>query len=506
MIQQHAQHVFSLSGSPHRVMARPPQQQPRSILKKSSSAPTSPSYTTPSSPLASPPLMSSPFESFAVTGYRPQQWSVIGIARAQMRRPSMTAYSVNAQTANTSLTVTLLYVPTETLYAWPFNLSSPGAKGVCYETCSSEKDGAAARIPPEGTMSISLRVLADVIRCWMRIRRERSVLAQHRGSTGMLTSPTSPATSLDQVLDDDEVISDIIDTLRLYQLTPFERSIYLLRQRLPEQSTSESPKQSRQSNVSDQPTPPRGRPQSSSSSSEDGSEDDRDSHHRSDSCGSSQASTVEASPDRSIHPKLTASPKLPKINTIAASSESHDTKTAVPQIHLVEATPQDSAYEERDRILEKSTPKTARGGSFGSRSMDTVHEDASEAVDTDEGSTSSDCGPVKFIDIQACRRAGAEEMPSPKTATSPGPLTAPETSSEEATSSSSKTARATPAKVSFRDPFKGIQRSSSKPEILVEPIEYGSPESLLNSGKIKSSKRPSLDGLRSIFGGRSKSQ
>ncbi|CBQ71892.1 conserved hypothetical protein [Sporisorium reilianum SRZ2] len=503
MIQQHAPHVFTLSGSPHRVATRPPQQPPRSILKKSTSVPTSPSYTTPSSPLASPPLMSSASDPFAVSGYRPQQWSVIGIARAQKRRPSTAA---KAETYNTSLTVTLLYMPTETLYAWPFSLSSPDAKGVCYETCSREQEGGAARVPPEGTMSTSLRVLADVIRCWMRIRRERSALAQHRGSTGSPTSglgsPTT--TSLDQVLDNDEVISDVIDTLRLYQLTPFERSIYLLRQNLPEQSTPEPADPSQQSEA----TSPRGRPQSSSSSSEGGSDDDRDSHHRSDSCASSQASTVEASPERPFHPKLAASPKLPKINTAVASRASaDDDKTAVPQIRLVEATPQDSTYEERDRVLERATPSTARSSSFGSRSMDTVLEDASEALDADDGPATTDSGEVKFINIEACNRAEAEEVSSRKTATLPGsPANTETTSQPPASSSSNKTWRPSPTKVSFRDPFKGIQRSSSKPEIRVEAIEYGSPESLLTSTKIKSSKRPSLDGLRSIFGGRAKSQ
>lgn len=356
-------------------------------------------------------------------------------------------------------------------------------------------------------MSTSLRVLAHVIRCWMRIRRERSALAQHRGSPGSPTSGlSSPTTSLDRVLDDDEVISEIIDTLRLYQLTPFERSIYLLRQVLPEQSSPEPADQSQQSNIHDKPTSSRGRPQPSSSYSEGGSDDDRDSHHRSDSCASSQASTVEASPEPTFHAKLAASPKLPKINTAVASGGSNDMKTAVPQIRLVEATPQDSAYEERDRVLEKAMPTTARNSSFGSRSMDIVHEDASEAVEADEGTITMDIGEVRFIDIQACNRAEAEEVPSPKTATPLSPSATDDTRSRQAASSSTKTARSSPTKVSFRDPFKGIQRSSSKPEIRVEAIEYGSPESLMSSVKVKSSKRPSLDGLRSIFGGKTKSQ
>lgn len=451
--------------------------------------------------------MSPSADTFAASGYPPQQWSVVGITRAQKRRPSSGASSpASTETANTSLTVTLLYMPTETLYAWPFNLSSPGAKGVCYETCSQEKDGSAPRIPPEGNMSTSLRVLADVIRCWMRIRRERSALAQHPSSTGAPTgSPTSPTTSLDRVLDDDEVISDIIDTLRLYPLTPFERSIHLMRQKLPEQSDPEAVDQRPQSTIRDKTTSHRGRPQSSSSSSEGGSDDDRDSHHRSDSCASSQASTVEASPERSFRAKPAGSPKLPKINTAV------DTKPAVPQIRLVEATPQDSAYEERDRVLlERAAPSSARSSSFGSRSMDTVHEDASEAVDADENAATIDSGEVKFIDIQACRRADVEEVPSPKTATPPRSAPTPDTTFQQAATAptSSKTStRASPNKVTFRDPFKGITRSGSKPEIRVEAIEYGSPESLLTSTKAKSSKRPSLDGLRSIFGaGKGKSQ
>ena len=422
--------------------------------------------------------MPSTQEAFATSGYRAIQWSVVGIARTQQRRSSSGSLSKNAATANTSLTVTLLYMPTETLYAWPFNLSSPDAKGVCYETCCPGENGA-TQTPPEGTMSTSLRVLADVIRYWMSIRRERSALTQHRGSTGSLSNgPDSPGTQLDKVLDDDEVINEIIDALRLYQLTPFERSIYLMRQKLPEPSSQDSTALDQQACASVSSSH-RGRQQSNSSvcSTESGCDSDRDSRYRSDSSASSQASNIDWSPDRSLKAKPAASPKLPKINTAVGPAELKDTKTAVPQIRLLEATPQDWCYEERDHVLEKSLASVPRNCSFGGRSMDTVQEDVSEDVEADGGGAAwSGDGEIRLIKIQASHRSKEDDgAASPKTAPLPDSFFGAPQRTKSVRFNDAQPSSSSPTGVVFLDPFKGVACSSSMPEIRVETIEYGRP-------------------------------
>lgn len=497
MLEQHAPHVFALSTSPHKGRPRPA---PRSILKKSSSEPTSPCSSICSWPLATPPTMPFQSESSVASTYQPSQWSVLSITKAKQRRSSSNGISSDAQTTNTSLTVTLIYTPTETLYAWPFNLSSPDAKGVCYETYSRDQHGGAPRLPPHGTMSTSLRVLAAVIRAWMAIRRERSLLAQHRGSTSDgLCSPTT--SSIDRIVDDDEVVDEIIDALRLHQLTPFERSIYLLRQALPEQPTEKAQQPSHQTSALQS-----GRPQSCSSSFNGGSDDDQDWRHRSDSLASSRASTVETIPDDSPRLKQASSPKLSKINTAITPQAPEDPRTAVPQIRLVEATPQDSRYEERDRVLERAVASTSRNNSVGGRSMDTVLEDASEDAETDEATTSSGRKTINLIQIHSCERSETEEQAVGVTATA---FSSPVTPSPYANKFNFEGSRFTPcssSRILFRDPFKADKQFNSKPHIQVEAIEHGSPDSLLGSSKIKVSKRRSLDGLRSLFSSRSKSQ
>lgn len=505
MLEQHAPHVFALSTSPHRQRPPPAQQPPRSILKKPSSEPSTPSHSTPTSPRRmTSPLTSPRSDTFSVSSYHSQHWTVAGIAKAQQQQLS----SPSASAHTTSLTVTLLYLPTETLYAWPFNLSSPGTKGVCYETYSASRDNGEPRRPPEGTMSVSLRVLADVIRCWMRIRRDRAALAKRRGSDNGSTFSTnsSPTSSVDDIVDNDEVMDEIIDTLNLHPLAPLERSIHVLRQVLPEHSgyptQPDDGGSARQRELDSSPA-----------------DSDRDSHHRSDSSASSRASTVEPGVEDAPATQ-SSSPKLPKINTALPRSSSSQSPPPVPQIRLVEATPQETDYTERDRALEKARPANSRKGSFNSRSMDTVHEDATEDNDTkdsasNEATSTFDSEEVTFIKIHPCDRQQAEQGPtsptSPKTATSvassPG---------EASTVKSKRMLSSSPSKVSFRDPFKNVQRSSSKPDIRVETIEYGSPDSLMassnngvvdKSSKTRSTRRPSFEGLRAMFGSnRSKSQ
>ncbi|KAJ1040444.1 hypothetical protein NDA10_000578 [Ustilago hordei] len=508
MLEQHAPHVFTLSTSPHRQRKPPTQQLPRSILKKTSPASCPPSCSTLSSPSSITSPMTSPRSSdFAIPAYHSNQWTVVGIAKAQQRRQS-NPVALPILSQNTSLTVTLLYMPTETLYAWPFNLSSPDAKGVCYETYAAGKHDGHTRRPPEGMMSISLRVLADVIRCWMKIRRTRAALAKRGGpeSSSISSRLNSSPSSVDDVVDNDEVIDEIVEALDLHPLAPLERSIHLLRQVLPEQPGSPT--------RSDNEGCLRQRESILTSS---GSDSDLDSRHRSEPSVSSRASTVEPSLE-DLPSKKTSSPKLPKINTTLPSLSQQNTPS-VPQICLVEATPQEAEYEERDRALEKARPISSRNSSFNSRSMDTVHENDSEDDDNNtcdstlrEATPTHDSGEVTFIKIHPCDRRPLEQhSASPKTAT-PAALNP----KEPIAANSERTHSSSPSKVSFPDPFNSLQRSTSKPDIRVETIEYGSPDSLLvssnkdsvdKSSKTESSRRPSFEGLRAMFGSiRSKSQ
>ncbi|GAC96291.1 hypothetical protein PHSY_003871 [Pseudozyma hubeiensis SY62] len=494
MLEKQATHVSTLPSSPHKERT---QQPPRSILKKPSLEPTSPSSPTFSWPLATPPIMSAPTDPFAVSGYRPSQWSVLSITKTHQQTSFPSSSPTNTETSLSSITVTLLYMPTETLYAWPFNLSSPSAKGVCYETHSREQDGEVSRMPPDGTMSTSLRVLADVIRSWMKIRRERSTLAQHRSSfSSSADGPSSPTTSsIDRVVDDDEVIDEIIDTLRLHQLTPFERCIYLLRQALPEPPLVESRHAAQMAAQSS-----RGRSHSKSSSSSGESDDDQDWRQRSDSSASSRASTVEASPDHSPQPKQRCSAQLSKIDTSVAIRTPHSPESDVPQIRLVEATPQDSAYEERDRVLEKATTLASRSRSSVGRSMDTVHEDDSEDIDAEVGTCDGE--EVNLVKMLPCDRGVvAEDQICPKT------LVPSVASTNAINFKPSKTSPSSPTKVRFRDPFKDVPHANSQIEIRVGATEHSSSDSIQpDPAKSKIPKRPSLDGLRSIFGSRRKSQ
>ncbi len=409
MLEQHSTHVFALSSSPHRRHSQTPAQAPRSILKKSSSEPSSPSSSSP--PLSPRPTMSS----VSYAEYQPHQWSVAGITRAQSSNSSTSSASSSAP--GNRLTVTLLYTPTDTLFAWPFNMSSPGARGVCYETLYSDKETGAVRRPPEGAMSTSLRVLADVIRCWIRIRRDRSSVSRAGGADAAYASASaSPTSSIDALVDNDEVVDQIIEDLGMAQLTPFERSIHLLRQVLPDQ-------------LSEEPTSPTRAPSEAGSSQV--SDDDRDSRHRSDSA-SSRASTLESTADE-VAPAQKASPNCPPKLTIALpKSQQGSPKAEVPQIKLVEATPQEGEYEERDRALERAALARSRKNSPGG--MQTVLE----AEDEDKAATEVDEeGAVTYIEVVPV------DPPSPSIKSQPASPGKP--------------------KVTFRDPFKSIQPGQTEP-------------------------------------------
>lgn len=377
--------------------------------------------------------------------------------------------------------MTLLYMSTETLYAWPFNLSSPDAKGVCYETHSAEKEGEPARIPPEGTMSISLRVLADVIRRWMTIRRG--------SSASLSTLPGSPGSSFDDVVDNDEVVDEIIEDLRLHPLTPFERSVYLLRQNLPHESIEE-PSAAEQPSRRESVPSPGAQSDSSWSSSDAGSEDEPRRRDRSTSSISSRGSMTDGSPSHS--PKDIFPPELPKLDT-ALPAKKKDAE--IPQSRSNEATPRAEAYEDRNVALERAALSRIRDSKCGGRSMDTVHEDASESDDAEVSTPTHD----------SAQRAQAAESLSPRK------VVAAISNAIEAASSSSSGATPSPSKVIFRDPFQGAKNHPSKPAIQAEVVDEDSPETQVafsTRGKPKpktSSKRSSLPGFRSMFGGRSKS-
>ncbi|SNX83207.1 uncharacterized protein MEPE_01913 [Melanopsichium pennsylvanicum] len=492
MLEQQESHVFTRSSSPSLQRPPPTQQQPlpRSILKKShsDSAPTS-TFCSSIYPVSSnsSPTMSPRSEAFSLPAYQPDHWTLVGIARAQ-QRTRFIASSTASAIKNAGLTVTLLYVPTETLFAWPFNLSSPESKGVCFETYSVSQQDGMVRRPPDGAMSTSLRLLAEVIRCWMKIQRERAAQHKRSGSDGSDASRTNiPRSSVDAIVDNDEVVDRIVETLGLIQLTPLERSLHLLRQVLPEQCSPE-----------DDDRDERGHALSlakSSSSAE--SDEDRERQRWSESSSSSRASTVEPSifADQPS-PRKASCPKLPKINTAVPSQEA----TSVPQIRLVEATPQELQYAERDRAFEMGT--ASRNSTFSGRGMNTVHEDTSEDTEVEATST-YDSGEVIFIKVHSCNQKDVSEEPECRKAASAEMFDAKKASqiNKEAPSISS-------SKVFFRDPFKSVKRRSSKPNIVrVETIESGSPESLSSSVlKSKSTKRPSFESLRSVFGGQNKLQ
>lgn len=391
-----------------------------------------------------------------------------------------------------SLTVTLLYVPTETLYAWPFNLASPGSKGVCYETHFHDKEAGTTRVPPEGTMSTSLRVLADVIRSWMRIRRERSAIAKRKGSDGSRSPGTS---SLDDIVDNDEVLDDIVDHLGLHPLTPLERSIHLLRQKVPE-PTDQGPESLE-------------RPQLEASSSQESETDRESSSQRSISPSSSRASTADTSLEDVHQARKAPSPKLPQLQTALAkdrTSTDSDEETPVPKIHLTEATPQESSYAERDQVLQNATAIPGRHGRVSPRAMETVEEDASE--DSDNLGSTNDSGEVNFVKIEPCDRSQDEDQVSPKSESHVQLL--PRKADSKA---GTRSAGTSPKKVVFRDPFEGAvhqESTHSKPSLQVDTIEKDSPESLFAStrktSRMKFAKRGSFDGLRAVFRSRAKSQ
>lgn len=385
--------------------------------------------------------------------YQPHQWSVAGITRAQSSNSSTSSASSSAP--GNRLTVTLLYTPTDTLFAWPFNMSSPGARGVCYETLYSDKETGAVRRPPEGAMSTSLRVLADVIRCWIRIRRDRSSVSRAGGADAAYASASaSPTSSIDALVDNDEVVDQIIEDLGMAQLTPFERSIHLLRQVLPGE-------------LSEEPTSPTRAPSEAGSSQV--SDDDRDSRHRSDSA-SSRASTLESTADE-VAPAQKASPNRPPKLTIALpKSQQGSPKAEVPQIKLVEATPQEGEYEERDRALERAALARSRKNSPGG--MQTVLE----AEDEDKAATEVDEeGAVTYIEVVPV------DPPSPSIKSQPASPGKP--------------------KVTFRDPFKSIQPGRTEP-VALQSDEPASP----SKSAVRFPKRSSFDSLRARFTSRSKSQ
>ncbi|SPO21867.1 uncharacterized protein UTRI_01855_B [Ustilago trichophora] len=204
--------------------------------------------------------------------------------------------------------------------------------------------------------------------------------------------------------------------------------------------------------------------------------------------------------------KKASSPKLPKINTSLPNSKP-EVQAAVPQICLLEATPQEAEYEERNRTLERAMNSASScNSSFTGQNMDTVHKDDSEDVDY-EATPMCDSGEVTFIKIHPYDQSEPEVPTSPKMA-SPMPTSAlPKWTASKTKQASSPSG----TKVFFHDPFKGsTERISSKPSICVEAIKYGSPDSLIVSSdreasKPKSLRKPSFEGLRSMFGGRNKS-
>ncbi|EPQ28731.1 uncharacterized protein PFL1_03535 [Pseudozyma flocculosa PF-1] len=188
MLEHHSPHVFFLSTSPHR---RP--KGPGSVT----SPPAPPSPAIPSDrrgSSSSPSPRSSGDDDKVATStvtYRQRHWSLVAISRPLV--------NTRGGTSRSTLTVTLLHHPSQTLYAWPFDLSGATSRGTCYittaaeaaassrdDTASPSHGGESSSSPPSGeTLSTSLKVLADVVRCWISHRPSsspRTVMAN--GSNG----------------------------------------------------------------------------------------------------------------------------------------------------------------------------------------------------------------------------------------------------------------------------------------------------------------------------------
>ncbi|KAN0063159.1 hypothetical protein ACQY0O_004323 [Thecaphora frezii] len=228
MLRQHAAHVYSLSDSPHRSLAISPH---RRLSHSIHSATKQAFHNMPSSAPVYPNTTATTAVSPS-SSYNQQDWSLLCISRPLINTPTGTSRS--------TLTVTLLYHPAQTLYAWPFDLSGSDSKGTCYVTPFVSHPGADPVQPPPEALSVSLRVLADVVRTWIGQGHAKSA-SFRRNSNDTYKGPASPlhqipgsvSPTLSQAESDFGIVESINTALGLATVDNAARSVHLARQRLP---------------------------------------------------------------------------------------------------------------------------------------------------------------------------------------------------------------------------------------------------------------------------------
>ena len=140
-------------------------------------------------------------------GYQASDWSLLGIERPQVRSKYI---------------ITLLYWPTMTLYTWPIDPRKPPTQGTCFITPTGSDNHEANSTT---TLRMSLRLLEDCLRTWIRHSRSRS---PGGGSGGRM------------VVNNSEL--DVITTmLRLATTTEDQREHWLRLQQIPESIPTSTP-------------------------------------------------------------------------------------------------------------------------------------------------------------------------------------------------------------------------------------------------------------------------
>ncbi|WFD30114.1 hypothetical protein MSPP1_001131 [Malassezia sp. CBS 17886] len=206
------------------VRSAPPSPRGRGILVTGSTAPGSASLSRPpssrnsvtslsslSTPTGERPVNLARLVTPTRLGYQPVDWSLLAIDRKR---------------AGAKYVVTLLYWPTMTLYAWPFDPRRPPSQGTCYITATASENRE-ANSPV--TLRSSLRVLEDTVRTWIRLSRAHT----RSGQSSPRTEPRLMVPKAD--------IDTICAALHLSSTTSDQRSDWLKRQKLPEDIPSSAP-------------------------------------------------------------------------------------------------------------------------------------------------------------------------------------------------------------------------------------------------------------------------
>ncbi|KAL4401064.1 hypothetical protein ACI68E_002388 [Malassezia pachydermatis] len=95
-------------------------------------------------------------------GYRASEWALLGVERRDVRSKYI---------------FTLLHWPTLTMFAWPLDAKDPKMQGACFLT-QIDKDASGTDV--SGLVRVSLRVLEEVVRAWLRYVRSNPSLRHGR--------------------------------------------------------------------------------------------------------------------------------------------------------------------------------------------------------------------------------------------------------------------------------------------------------------------------------------